>query len=248
MFSAAFAALVFSIHPMRTEVVSMVTDRKESLAAFFFLWTIWFYLKGRIKPAVVFYFLSLMSKAATIMLPVALLILDRYPLRKPSFALKEKVPFAVLAIMFGLIALAARNEASELDSVEVYSVKARILQAAYTPAFYFWKTFALYEGMPSFDSFSPVAVAIVGLTIVLSVLFYSLRKQYPAVMACWLFSIVMLMPVLGVIQAGQQVVADRYSYLSCLGWPVLLGGLLRRSLQTTARRSENAGRLCTISQ
>jgi protein O-mannosyl-transferase len=238
--AAAFAALVFSVHPLRVEVVAMATDRKESLAAFFFLGTVWLYLQDRIKPAVCLYALSLLSKASAIMLPVALLVLDKYPMRRPGLQLRNKIPFVLLSIPFGIVALVARGEVGEFDLPDPYTISDRLAQAVYVPGYWAWRTFVVYNVLPRFDSSSMLMILICALTVVLSIAFYLLRKKYPAPLACWLFMIVMLGPVLGIVQRGQIVVADRYSYVACLPLALLAAGLLYRILQGSVvqRRSE----------
>jgi protein O-mannosyl-transferase len=89
---AGFAALLFALHPLRVESVAWVTERKDVLSGFFFLWAIYCYLKTNsdssyrsrrwLIMALFAYVLSLMSKAHGITLPVVLLILDIYPLRR----------------------------------------------------------------------------------------------------------------------------------------------------------------------
>ena len=92
--AAGFAALVFALHPLRVESVAWVTERRDVLSAFFLLWTILCYLRATagaegdsarwrwLSAAVIVYGLSLLSKAGGITLPVVLLVLDVYPLRR----------------------------------------------------------------------------------------------------------------------------------------------------------------------
>src|SRR5438132_505855 len=126
--SAAFTALIFAIHPLRVESVAWATERRDVLSGFFYLWTIYCYLRAVSIPeprahwhwvgiAVGMYALSLLSKATSITLPVVLVLLDIFPLRrlpiqpwlwfKPQFrnVLYEKLPFVVLATLFADLAL-----------------------------------------------------------------------------------------------------------------------------------------------
>src|SRR6185369_5754008 len=117
--AAGFAALMFAIHPLRVESVAWITERRDVLSGLFFLATLLSYLKAAenqrrrtrwIAAAVVFYALSLLSKAAGMTLPIVLAVLDVYPLRRVTlgrwFAPEaravwwEKLPFLVLALGF----------------------------------------------------------------------------------------------------------------------------------------------------
>jgi tetratricopeptide (TPR) repeat protein len=96
--------------------------------------------------------------------------------------------------------------------------------------FYLWKTILPTDLSPFYElprKLDPFAwpfllsgVVVVGLTIGLFVL----RRRWPAGLASWVCYVVVVAPVLGFVQSGRQMVADRYSCLSCLAWAILLGG------------------------
>ena len=268
--SAAFAALLFAIHPLRVESVAWATERRDVLSGFFFLWTIYSYLRANSNPhraaparrwmnaALIFYVLSLLSKGIGITVPVVLLILDIYPLRRLPWnprqwfvcgrdrVLQEKIPFVLVAMPFALIALLGQQEASAVRSLESYGLGSRAAQALYGASFYLWKSLVplnlspLYEIPPRFTPADPRVIAGGAVTILLTISLYRLRNRWPAGWACWLYSIVTLAPVLGIIQTGPQLVADRYSYLGCLSWPVLAGGGLFYFLKDSSRRRSSA--------
>jgi tetratricopeptide (TPR) repeat protein len=268
--SAGLAALLFAIHPLRVESVVWATERRDVLSGFFYFLTLYFYLRAveNLPPgiqrrwlgaATIAYFLSLLSKATAITLPVVLLLLDVYPLQRlagsPSHWFKrewrgvlyEKLPFLVLASGFAITALIAQQVTGALKPLEQFDIVSRILQASYAYIFYLWKTIwpfglaPIYELPIEIGSWIWVFVfslaAMIGLTIAL----YSLKRHWPMVFACWVYYLVVLAPVTGVAQSGPQLVADRYSYLSCLGWPLLLAGGFfpwwpNRQAQTIGRR------------
>src|SRR5262249_48233771 len=118
-------------------------------------------------------------------------------------------------------------------SYHEYPLSHRVAQAAYGLAFYPLRTLmprdlsTIYEIPRDFDPLSGPFVLGAVVAITLTVLFFALRRRYPARLAVWLCYVATVAPVLGVAQSGQQIVADRYSYLSCLGFPLLIaGGLL----------------------
>ncbi|MBI2091316.1 MAG: hypothetical protein HYT78_21690, partial [Deltaproteobacteria bacterium] len=138
--AAGFASLVFSIHPLRVESVPWATERRDVLSSLFLLWTVLCYLRatavssaGRARiwctvAAMAVFSLSLLSKASGIVLPVVLLVLDVYPLRRLGGRAGwlgpetrrvwwEKAPFFLLALLFGVVALFAQREVGALKSL-----------------------------------------------------------------------------------------------------------------------------------
>ncbi|OGQ77584.1 MAG: hypothetical protein A3F90_06395 [Deltaproteobacteria bacterium RIFCSPLOWO2_12_FULL_60_19] len=146
----------------------------------------------------------------------------------------EKLPLLIPAALFGAAAILAQREAGALSSVEKYGFLARASQAFYGLAFYPLKTVLplglspLYE-MPRYFWSLTWSFILSGIVVTAaSLILYLARRRWPAGLACWVCYGVILSPVLGIFQAGPQLVADRYSYLSCLGWAVLAGaGLLQ---------------------
>jgi Tfp pilus assembly protein PilF len=270
--SAAFAALFFAIHPLRVESVAWATERRDVLSGFFFLWTLYCYLRANsdthagapsrrwISLALLAYLLSLLSKAIAITLPIVLIVLDTYPLRRlqwdprqglvPSVrrVLREKIPFILMAVPFALVAFMGQQQASALKSLEGYSVVSRLSQALYGASFYLWKTLVpvnlspLYEIPPDFSPLDPRIVAGGVVTVIITLSLYLRRSRWPAGLACWIYSLVVVAPVLGIVQTGPQLVADRYSYLTCLSWAVLAGGLLLFSLSGSVQKRSLAPR------
>jgi Tfp pilus assembly protein PilF len=268
--SAAFGALYFAIHPLRVESVAWATERRDVVSGFFFLWTIYCYLRSHSSPrddtlsqrwlrvALVTYVLSLLAKATAMTLPVILLLLDIYPLRRLNSeprswwesaqrgVLREKVPFVVSAIAFAIVALVGQQQSSALRSLQSHGVGSRIAQAFFGASFYLCKTLVpvrlspLYEILPSFSPWDPAMLAGGALTIGVTVVLFFLRHRWPAGLACWTYSVVTLAPVLGFVSIGPQLVAERYSYLACLSWAVLAGGVLFYYLRISAVQNTGA--------
>ena len=252
--SAAFAALFFAVHPLRVESVAWATERRDVVSGLLFLWTVYCYLRANSEPsgtassrrwmtaALVVFVLTLLSKAIAMTLPVVLLVLDIYPLRRLSWeprqwfvpaaqrVLREKIPFIAVATPFALLALLGQQRASALMSLETHEIDSRLAQAFFGAGFYLWKTLVplklspLYEMPPHWTPWNSTILAGAAAAMVLTVTLTVFRNRWPAGLACWLSYLVMLAPVLGLVQVGPQLVAERYSYLSCLTWAVLAGG------------------------
>ncbi len=253
LIAALVATLLFAVHPLRVESVAWATERRDVLSGAWLMLTLICYLRaadpqrasGRrsmLALSLLCYAASLLSKASAVTLPVVLLLVDLYPLRRlrrsgdpanlTTFRrlLWEKVPFLVLAVAVGGMALWAQAQPGALRTLTEHPVELRIGQAFYGLAFYLGKSIwpagliPLYEQDPQATALDAANVLSAGIVVVLTVLFWRLRRRAPALLTAWGAYVVLLLPVLGFAQSGPQVVADRYSYLSCMPWAVLLGG------------------------
>jgi tetratricopeptide (TPR) repeat protein len=249
--AAGFAALFFALHPLRVESVAWATERRDVLSGLFFLSTILCYLeavtdRGKryafwLSAAIAFYACALLSKAIVMTLPLALLVLDAYPLRRLAFESKgwvgpearkvlwEKTFFLLLAGVSAAVAVFAQLESEALRPLESHAVGFRLAQAFFGLAFYLWKTAIPFGLAPLYQAplernfwdwaFLASGAAVLSITVGLFVV----RRRWPAGLAIWFYYGIMLAPALGITQSGPQLVADRYSYLSCLGWALLAG-------------------------
>ena len=250
---ASAAALFFGAHPLRVESVAWATERRDLLSAFFVLLTILSYLranrigqKNRLRWMSITFALfacSLLSKVIGATLPVVLLILDWHPLRRIDLsprswfspggrsAILEKIPFFVLALIFSTIASIGQGSHHWLVSMELHRPAARVVQSLYGLMFYVQKTLWPSNLLPLYERHDPmkideprfiVASVIVPIALIcLAVLF--VKGKWRTVVAAAAVYAVMLLPVLGIVQNGPQIVADRYSYLPCIGMAIALG-------------------------
>lgn len=249
--AGAFAALVWGVHPLRVESVAWITERRDVLCGLFFLLAVLAYLKGierggDLRPAwralsVVAFAAALLSKAAAMPLPVVLLLLDLYPLRRWGAGWRrlviEKVAYAVLAVATAAVALIALPRGVGVTSYEAYGVAARVGMVAYSLVFYPIKFILPIRLSPMYElparvdlaswPFLPALLGVAGVTAVLVLG----RARCPGGLAAWTYSTLMVLPVSGVVHAGSQLANDRYSYLSGIGFAVLAGagilGVLR---------------------
>lgn len=263
--TALLAALLFAVHPLRVESVAWVTERRDVLSGFFYLATILLYLKACAEPkghtlraAVVCFVLSLLSKSMGMTLPLALVVLDVYPLRRlPSSparwtepeslaVLREKAPFAAAALLSAAVAFLAQKHTGVIARFASAGIVERLESSAYGLVFYVLKTvapfhlLALYARPVRFDAWdgrflrSAAAVAAAGAGL------FAARRRWPALTAAGLFYAITLLPVSGLVLAGIYLAADRYSYLPCLGWAVAAAGAAgeaHRSLGRSGRRA-----------
>ena len=163
-----------------------------------------------------------------------LLILDAYPLRRLGPAtrvavLREKLPFAVLALAGAVLAFQAQHSVEEMRTLAEHGPAARVAQAAWALWFYLrktlvpWPLWPAYLLQPDLDPTAPPYVASLVALVATASALLRLRRRTPWALAAAAAYAVVLAPVLGLAQTGPQVAADRYTYLACLPWS-LLGG------------------------
>src|SRR5438876_8297786 len=251
--SAAFAALVFALHPLRLESVAWATERRDVLSGPFYLSAVLAYLRacdreergrGWYWGAVALFAGALLSKSMAVNLPVVLMILDVYPLRrlggsigwrsKPARRIYvEKIPFVLLAAVASAIAVMAQFSIHAALPLAQLSVPGRLAVSAYGLSFYLGKMIVPVNLSPLYElprTVSPWAMPFIlsfGLAVAITAIVLTLRRRVLGLPAAWLAYLVVLLPVLGIFQNGPQIAADRYTYLAGLGWAILAGaGLL----------------------
>jgi hypothetical protein len=243
--AAAAAALVFGVHPLRVEPVAWITGRADVLCGFFALVTTWVYLRaveaegparpGLVLVAAVTLAAALLSKGAALPLVGALLLLDVYPLRRLRSLggwplVREKVPLLLVTLAGAGGVIYAVRHGAVLTHVSEHGGLARLTAAAYAfliiPFRVIWPASLspLYEMPARISPLEPrFAVALAGVVLVTALLI-GLRERWPGGLAAWIFSVLMLAPTSAVVRQGADLAPDRYSYLSGMGFAILVGG------------------------
>jgi protein O-mannosyl-transferase len=233
--SGAFlAALMFGLHPIHVEPVVWVTGRKDLLCGFFYLLSLLAYLGYAASPTskswrlyltLLLFLFALMSKPMAITLPLVLLILDGWPLgrlsRECSKAILEKIPFFVVALIFGYLAIKAESSVEAMPDLEIYPWDLRMMNAFHSLVFYLVKIVwpqnlaALYP-MTGIKTYSISTIGSAVAVIIISAACFIYRRKFPYLAAAWFLYLVFLSPVLGIFQVGGHAAADRYMYLTAL--------------------------------
>jgi tetratricopeptide (TPR) repeat protein len=199
-----------------------------------------------------FFALALLSKPMAVTLPVVLLILDWHPFdRIRSFktirpVLVEKAPFIALSLGSSIVTLLAQKAGGAMASVDFIPLSKRVLVAAASLVEYLWKTVWPFNLVPfypypktvsllSWEYFIPVILAL-GITAA-CLIAAGKRKLWPA---AWGYYVVTLLPVIGLVQVGNQSMADRYMYLPSLGPFLVIGLGAAWSAETAGRRYRGA--------
>lgn len=229
---SAVTAALFALHPLHVESVAWVSERKDVLSTFFwFLTTIAYVYYAKRKSAgiylvvIVLYLLGLMSKPMLVTLPLTLLILDRWPLKreeKPGKLILEKLPLFGAAAVSCVITYIAQDRGGAVQASDTLAFGVRAANAVAASIAYLWKTVwpaCLAMPYPHPENTLPMwMVAGSGLLLILISLFaYVNRARRPWVAAGWMWYLMTLIPVIGLVQVGMQAMADRYTYVPLIG-------------------------------
>src|SRR5207245_5423 len=226
--SAIVATLFFAIHPLRAESVGWATERRDVLSGLFFLLTILMYLKASdatgkrrgwlLAGSVGMYVLALVSKSSVMVLPLVLVVLDIYPLRRLGGRWQEwtgaaartvwleKVPFMVLGVAGAALAYYAQSAGMFITPLERFPLSDRPAMVFYSLWFYLEKAVVpqrLFSGFPLRASlldrqFLLPALGVTAITVTV----VALRKRWPAGLAVWAYYAIALGPVIGIVHAG----------------------------------------------
>jgi tetratricopeptide (TPR) repeat protein len=230
--TALITALLFGVHPMHVESVAWASSLKDVLYTFFFLLAFYYYIiysrensKLHFVFSLLFFSLSILCKAQAVVLPITLFLVDFLTKRKfDKKLLIEKIPFFVLSLIFGGIAILIQKKAGAVQDYAYFPVWERILFSCYGLLNYFYKLLLpinlsiFYPYPETNDHINSVWVYIAPVVLIaMSFLFIKWIKKSDVVVFGILFFILTIALVLQLIPVGDAIVADRYTYLSATG-------------------------------
>jgi tetratricopeptide (TPR) repeat protein len=231
--ASAFVAGVFALHPLHVESVAWVSQRKDCLSGLFFAIAVGQHLRyaeSGSKMRLVAVWLSgaaaMLAKPVAVMLPVALLLLDVWPLGRlvPERAslrdrVVEKTPLLAMALLSGVLTLLAQRSAGSVELLQIpllwrvmnalWNYVAYLGMAFWPSGLAFYYTWPLDAWLPWKAGLAMVALVVLGLGAVAA------GRRERAVPVGLLWYVVMLLPVVGFVQVGMQGRADRYMF-----WPL----------------------------
>jgi tetratricopeptide (TPR) repeat protein len=246
VWKSAIVAALFAIHPLHVESVAWVSERKDVLSAIFFMLTLWAYMRyvrapsvGRYLIVAAMFAFGLMSKSMLVSVPFVLLLLDYWPLgrtqksktggQKSRFSsrrsvvgglLLEKVPLLVLSAGACIITFILQKRAT--GAIPPLPLLWRVQNAFVSYVVYAWTTLwpthlAVFYPHPN-DTLPILEVVVaIGFLLATTVAAILFRRERPYLFTGWFWYVGMLVPVIGVVQVGEQGHADRYTYLPHIG-------------------------------
>lgn len=244
VWASGFAAALFAVHPLHVESVAWVAQRKDVLSMLFGLLSCisyFHYAKGSAAKhyllATIFLAAGLLAKPTMVTMPFVFLLLDWWPLNrmsahqecknprteptKPGFLLWEKIPFFLISTASSATTVFVQKTSGALGSTELFSMTDRIENAVVSYGHYLvhmvWP-FQLSPIYPLTSSIPPWKVfAAAALLIGLSFLFLVQRRHMRWFAVGWLWYLVTLAPMIGILQFGSHSMADRFMYLPSIG-------------------------------
>jgi Tfp pilus assembly protein PilF len=245
LWRSAVVAALFAIHPLHVESVAWIAERKDVLSTCFWMLTMWAYFRYTENPGrtsylvtLILYVLGLMAKPMLVTLPFVLILLDFWPLGRWTRAelvhepgrqggrvaslLWEKAPFVLLAALSSTVTLIAQWQGGAVSPAEIVPLGVRFWNALVAYLLYLvnmvWPVgLAVFYPHPgrSLPVWLVLLAAVVLVGITLGVL--RTRRGQPYLVTGWFWYLGTLLPVIGLIQVGEQAMADRYSYIPLIG-------------------------------
>jgi len=241
VWKSAFVAAFFALHPLHVESVVWIAERKDVLSAFLGMLTLCLYVYYTEKPVIrrylfilLFFVCALMSKPMVVTLPLIMILLDYWPLGRFElkkgnlllWQLKEKIPFFILSIVFSIMTIYAHHN----RPIEHFPLGSRLANAFVSFVTYLEKTFwphnlAVYYPFPEQIPLWQVSGATL-LIILISVVVIVTVRRLPYLFVGWLWYVIAILPVIGILQDSDQAMADRYHYLPSIGISVMLAWVI----------------------
>jgi Tfp pilus assembly protein PilF len=247
LWRSALLAAVFALHPQHVQNVAWVAERKDVLSVMFGSLTLVSYVAyvqrgGTVRYVIVLvlYALALLAKPMLVTLPVLMMLLDIWPLRRwtrdgsrrcvPRTTLRSQIikksPLLAMALASSIITVIAQKRGGTVGTLDMIPLDARLTNAIVGYAWYvrstFWPTdLAVFYPHPGRWPTSTIVWSAIMLTVITigSLLF---AKRRPAILSGWLWFVIALLPVIGIVQVGSQAYADRYSYLPHIGLFIMI--------------------------
>lgn len=240
---SALAAALFAVHPIHVESVAHVSQRKDLLSTFFWLASMWTYAEYAKRPGYARYLatcglmaLGLLAKPTVVTLPFALLLLDIWPLKRVdvgtgtnlagaarTFAglVVEKVPLFALAAASSIVTFLVQRSAGAVMPIEAKPITMRAQNALVAYGEYLLKALWPSHLAAFYPYMEPLPMwrwlLALGVVALLSGTAIAFLRSRPYLAVGWFWFLGTLVPMIGIVQVGQQALADRYAYIPFFG-------------------------------
>jgi tetratricopeptide (TPR) repeat protein len=243
LWQSAFVAALFAIHPLHVESVAWIAERKDVLSAVCFMLTLAAYARYTRAPSAARYLLvallfafGLMSKPMLVTLPFVLLLLDYWPLgrigaqksevrRRLPTVITEKTPFFAMSLFSCIATLFAQRQGpSAIDQLPFLwrLENTFVTYVTYICQMLWPARLAVFYPHPNYRLPVVVVTAAIVLLVGISLVAIYLRRTKRYLVTGWFWYLGMLVPVIGLVQVGEQAHADRYTYLPQIGLYIMI--------------------------
>jgi Flp pilus assembly protein TadD len=234
-YQAVAASLLWALHPLRVESFAWLAERKDVLCAFFFVASLVAYLRYAKQPSRTRYalwlgcgVLALLSKPTAVTLPLVLLLLDYWPRRRAASPIKlliEKLPLAPIACVVAVLTVIGQQHSGATSLVTGVSIATRA-ENAFSYAAYLGKIFwpVNLACFYPYDRHPKAAWVIASSCLLAAITAVAVlrRDRWPWLLVGWLWFAITLLPNSGIIQAGRQGMADRFTELGSMGFTIAI--------------------------
>jgi protein O-mannosyl-transferase len=239
---SAVVAGLFAVHPLNVECVAWVAERKSVLSMSCLLLALVAYTgyarqrkPGRYAVVAVVFALGLASKPMVVTFPLLLLLWDYWPLRRTASGpgdssprrsslrlVAEKIPLLAMSAASSWITLYSERRGGALGAAELLPLGSRIENALYSYAVYAGKAIwparlAVFYPHPENSLVWWIVLAAALPIFAISLVAWTCRARRPYLLTGWLWFVVAMVPMIGLVQVGRQAMADRYAYLPFVG-------------------------------
>jgi Flp pilus assembly protein TadD len=225
---------------LHVESVAWVSERKDVLSTFFWLLTMWAYVRFVRRPGVagyllvvVFLALGLMSKPMLVTLPFVLLLLDYWPLnrlnpRRPKAGLFiEKIPLFAMVLASCIVTYISQQKGGAVLPMELHDFPVRLANASISYLQYIIKMIwparlAIVYPYPGPNVSFFLAIISTVFLLVITIFIFRFAANHRYLVTGWLWYLGTLVPVIGLVQVGDQAMADRYTYVTLTGLFIII--------------------------
>jgi tetratricopeptide (TPR) repeat protein len=251
---AAGVGLLFGVHPLTVEPIPWIGERKTLLAAFFALWSLVLYVhfvqKDNRKAylgCIVMYVLALISKPTSTPLPVVMLLMDFWPLRRLKWrSIVEKLPLLVVGGISAVITYISQSRTALMVTPQVYGPTRVPFLICHDIIFYLYKIVWPSNLSPHYPFPDPlgfsapmVMAGVIGTCVLIPLLVVSLRWTR-ALLTGWLIFFVAVFPTMQTFQFGNVIASDKFVYLPSIGLLMILTAFLSRIRVADGTRQHRA--------
>ena len=238
---SALVAALFALHPLHVESVAWASERKDTLSTFFGLLSLIAYVRYAVAPSIrryawvaIMLALGLLAKPMLVTWPFLMLLLDYWPLRRFDITsrrevatkvwplVREKIPLFALVAASAVVTSIAQSHLGAVRTFTEFPIAPRLSNALVSYAKYllfaFWPSdLAVFYPFPKagLPGWQIIGAALLLIAITAFCLFQ--RRIRPYLIVGWLWFLGTLVPVIGLVQVGAQIMADRYFYIPSIG-------------------------------